>query len=80
MPNMKKKSLNPVHILLTDKVNDLQQTIENILPKTTIKELIFLAKNKGNSATRPELQKIVGNNKIGAYHLAFEIVKLSSML
>ena len=52
---MKKKSLNPVHILLTDKVNDLQQTIENILPKNIVKELKSLAKSKGNSATRPEL-------------------------
>ena len=55
MPVIKKKELNPVHVLLTDKTNDLQQTLENILPKITIKELISLAKNKGNAVSRAEL-------------------------
>ena len=53
MPAMKKKERNPVHVLLTDKANDLQQTLENILPKNVIKELISLAKSKGSNVTRP---------------------------
>ena len=71
MPVMKKRSLNPVHIFITDKANDLQQSLENILPKVIIRQLSSLAKSKGSSVIRGELEKIVGRSNQGAYHLAF---------
>ena len=80
MPVMKKRSLNPVHIFITDKANDLQQSLENILPKVIIRQLSSLAKSKGSSVIRGELEKIVGRSNQGAYHLAFQLVKLRTML
>lgn len=55
MPVMKKRELNPLHVFLTDKTNELQQSLENILSKVTIKELTSLAKTKGSGVIRSEI-------------------------
>lgn len=76
---MRKKELNPAHVALTDKANDLKQTLEEILPKHVLSQLLELARAKGNLVGRPDLEKIVGRQK-GAFHLAHELVKLRAML
>jgi ERCC4-related helicase len=76
---MKKKELNPVHVALTDKANDLKQTLEEILPKHVLSQLLDLTRAKGSQVGRGDLEKVVGRQK-GAFHLAFELVKLKSML
>lgn len=49
LPSMKKKELNPVHVALTDKANDLKQTLEEILPKHVLSQLLELAKEIGRA-------------------------------
>ena len=39
-----------------------------------------MAKSRRGAFGRGELVKVVGEGKVGAYHLAFELVKLNSML
>lgn len=79
LPSMKKKELNPVHVALTDKANDLKQTLEEILPKHVLSQLLELAKVRGGQTGRGELEGVVGRQK-GAFHLAYELVKLRAML
>jgi hypothetical protein len=66
-------------VALSDKTNDLRQALESILPKDLIEKVIRLAQNRGQQASRTEIEKVVGN-KVGTYHLACELVKLNSML
>ena len=49
---MKKKELNPVHVALTDKANDLQQTLEEILPKHVLSQLMEMVRARGSQIQR----------------------------
>jgi hypothetical protein len=79
MPPMRKRELNPVHVALTDKRNDLRQALEELLPKQSVAELLALAADRGAQATRAEIGNTAGKHR-GAYHLAYELVKLAAML
>ncbi len=79
MPVMKKKDKNPAHVALSDKSNDLRQTLESILSKELLERVVGLAKARGYQASKGEIEKIVGNRQ-GTYHLALELAKLTTML
>jgi hypothetical protein len=72
---MKKKQRNSAHVLITDKINDIRQSLELILTKDTIERLMSLSRSKRGNPTRTEIEKIVGSS-LGAFHLANEVVKL----
>lgn len=79
IPVMKKRPKNPAHVLITDKINDLRQSLQLILPDDPIERLMALSRSKKGNPTRTEIEKIVGN-RLGTFHLANEIVKLQTLL
>ena len=49
---MKKKEKNPAHALITDKINDLRQSLELLIDKDVIDKLVALARNKKGNPLR----------------------------
>jgi hypothetical protein len=52
---MKKKQKNSAHVLITDKINDIRQSLELILTKDTIERLMSLSRSKKGNPTRTEI-------------------------
>lgn len=52
---MKKKPKNPAHVLISDKINDLRQSLELILTKDVIDRLMGLSRGKKGNPTRTEI-------------------------
>ncbi len=66
---MKKKDKNPAHVIITDKINDLRQSLLLLLNEDTIARLVQLSRTKKGNPTRTEIDKITGGN-LGVFHLA----------
>ena len=75
MPQMKKKQKNSAHVLLSDKLNDLRQSLQLVLEGHLIDRLLVLARSR-KAPTRTEIEKVTGVERIGSFHLAGGIVKL----
>lgn len=56
-------------MLITDKINDLRQSLQFIISEEMIVKLMGLSRSKKGNPTRTEIERIVGSS-IGAFHLA----------
>ena len=52
---MKKKQKNPTHVLITDKINDLRQSLQFIISEEMIVKLMGLSRSKKGNPTRTEI-------------------------
>jgi hypothetical protein len=56
-------------VIITDKINDLRQSLLLLLNEESINKLILLCRAKKGNPTRSEIEKIAGGN-LGVFHLA----------
>lgn len=72
---MKKKLRNPVYARLNEKINDLRAQAEQYSDKSMVDNILaFLQTHE--VVSRSEIDKLAGG-KIGVYHIANEIRKLT---
>lgn len=67
----KKQCINPIHAKITDKINELTLSLEAVLKRKQIDDLLKLVRKQ--KTERQELEKVTGKDKVGTYHQACEI-------